>query len=1014
MNIKNITVGILAVSLAIGGIFVKFNSNENQSVYTPRNFNNGVRGNAGYAEYMHMLKADPTTGKINYNLVNEVRNQMLAKNKQNNKAALNLNWEHKGPDNVGGRTRAILVDKNNSNIIYAGSVSGGLFVSTDGSLTWSQVADHNGLDATNMMVSCITQTDNGRIFFGTGSQFEGVDSNGVSGNGNIGGFDGHHFIGDGVYEYVPSSGDVLPVLTTGNIPNNNAGDALSYINSIAAKGNRLYIGSTNGMIWADANGSGIYPTTFSGWTNPIEESTGVLEINPCQDIDIASDGSMLVCFSDKAYVSNSDAFGSFTKINKSGSRLVGAIAPSNPNVMYLLRANNRLISFDISTDKGASWDVIVPGGSGCVDPFRLDNCDTLHAQGGFTGALAVNPSDWGHVLVGGVQLYEWRHTVGSSPIGGDWIKTANLFPSPMNPYYVHADKHTIVWPTTSNVFIGCDGGVFKSSDAGTTWQARNYGYNVTSFYDVAVAANGLLLGGAQDNGTQLGGFGGMGTPLGTIEIMDGDGFDCAFSNFSAGIAYTTSSNGLLVRSGTGGTATEFYDFTLDNLIHPTPPAQTKEPFHTVITNWEHGKDSLSVDSIEFIFNDTVPVVIAPGDSVLAGETILAGTTIYYTSLTNGIELSYVVPADIVLDSIADTLKFVDPIQNKLALATTKGVFLTRDAARLNVLDAEWFNVEKSITVDPGTSTVVECMEFSADGNHLFIGYSTGQLYRVSNLSMGNTENALDISNTVTTSLDPDSNRVTTVDSIGYFPGVITGIAADPKNLENLIVTVGGYTTSDHVFRSTNAITATSPIGTFEAIQGSGLPYMPVYDAEIDFTDNDKVIIGTEWGVWASDNAFSAGAGSVTWSDESGNGMTHVPVFGVVQQHIHFPHSINPGYLYLGTHGRGFYMSTDLFTAIEENDFSDLEDGNSFISNLNVYPNPLNNVGMLAFDLKQKSNAKVKIYNLSGSLVKTIDLGHMAKGNHKEQFDASSLSVGSYILSLETGAERSVAKFMVTR
>ena len=92
MNIKTITTGFLVLTLTIGGILVKENFNTEKSVYTPRSiYNGGVSGQAGYAEYMMLLKADPATGKIDYNLVNQVRNEVMARSKQNNKAAIGLN-----------------------------------------------------------------------------------------------------------------------------------------------------------------------------------------------------------------------------------------------------------------------------------------------------------------------------------------------------------------------------------------------------------------------------------------------------------------------------------------------------------------------------------------------------------------------------------------------------------------------------------------------------------------------------------------------------------------------------------------------------------------------------------------------------------------------------------------------------------------------------------------------------------------------------------------------------------
>ena len=46
----------------------------------------------------------------------------------------------RGPNNYGGRTRAIAFDKRNTQIVLAGGVSGGVFRSTDGGGTWTRVA----------------------------------------------------------------------------------------------------------------------------------------------------------------------------------------------------------------------------------------------------------------------------------------------------------------------------------------------------------------------------------------------------------------------------------------------------------------------------------------------------------------------------------------------------------------------------------------------------------------------------------------------------------------------------------------------------------------------------------------------------------------------------------------------------------------------------------------------------------------------------------------------------------
>ena len=712
-----------------------------------------------------------------------------------------------------------------------------------------------------------------------------------------------------------------------------------------------------------------------------------------------TDGSLLVCFGGKAYISDqSDGLGDFTRHTLPGSRLSGATAPSNSDVMYVVGSSSSgtMAGLSITTDKGATWKELVPSGSAGVDPFRRSATETS-GQGGYDDAIGVDPSDWGHVIVGGIRLFEGRYTNLSSP-QGSWLLAASLFS-------VHADVHAVEFADANTIYIGSDGGVTKSSDAGNSWQERNYGYNVTSFYDVATAANGWIVGGSQDNGDVMitdGAFGG--TPISGVTLtptdgqISGDGFDVAFSNQGAGIVYATSQNGGLWRATASASGGGFFDADLQNVI-----TNVGVPFHTVIENWENSDDFTSIDSVKIMFTDSTPTLVGIGDTVYAGDTLFMNDTIRYSSLSNGTELQYIVPANIILNTPGDSLILQDPIQNRFAMATNAGVYVTRDAARLNAISTEWYRVS--------TLTGVNCLEFSADGNHLFIGRTSG-VRRISGLNTANDSLGLDIRAGGTFVLTTGTGSGTS--------GQVTGISADPNNVDNIIVTTGGYTTNNHVYRCTDATTGLS----MTSIQGPAspsatgyLPYMPVYDAVIDYTDNDKVIIGTEWGVWSTDNAFSAAFGSlVQWTDASGNGMTHVPVHGVVQQHLKsWQAPANSGVVYLGTHGRGFYEARELMvTSVQGNDDVIEDKDDSFVSNLSVYPNPLNNIGNLSFDLKENSETTVKIFNLTGSLVKTIQLGNQAKGNNTVQFDASALSVGSYIISLESGSERSIAKFIVTR
>jgi hypothetical protein len=987
MKIKSIIVGSLALGCAIGGTFFKMSSDNDQSVYTPRlSSSEVIRGNEGRAEYLNMLKADPATGLVDPVLVAQARNAVAARAQLSSKATLGINWNQIGPDNVGGRTRAVQVDINNPNTIYAGSVAGGLFVSYDAALSWTPVSSMQGTSGENLIISCLTQTDNGRVFFGTGCTFEGATG---------------PFLGNGVYEYDTNTGAILPVLVnSGSIPNNNSGASLNDINAIAAVGNKLYVGTTQGLRSADLV-AGLYPSNLLGWDNPISSVTS--NVN---DIDVGTDGSLLVCFGGNAYKSDDGSNGSFTQIpGVSGGRVQGAIAPSNSDVMYLVTESGGVLDeFSISIDRGTTWTSLIPN-SPCLDPFRQNDCGP-QGQAGYDMAMAVDPGDWGHVLVGGVQLFEFRYNPGSNPIGGSWWKSASLNEFTGNQgLYVHADKHIIHWPTSGTCYIGHDGGVSKSTDNGATWNTLNFGYNVTTFYDVATAANGFVVGGAQDNGTQMQTFGAFGnqTPLGTVEILGGDGLDCKFSNLGTGIAFATSQYGNLYRSTPGGSMAEFFG-TSD--LATWAGDRNFSDFHTVLGYWESTNDSLSIDSIPLVI-DSVGTIgyVNAGDTIFPGDTVFQGTTLYFESLTNSINLEYEVTADILLDSIADTIWVQDVIQSRMAIRAGNGVWITKDAARLNNSSpSKWFRVN--------TNGLVENIEFSSDGNSVFLGTRSGLLLRVDGLSTVNNDNS-----------DIDwitLGNVSNIKVLANFFGGTVNMAIDPNDNNNVIATLSGYTNNDHVYRFSSAMTDNTGDNNYEAIQGIGgtaLPFMPVYDVMVDYTDKNKVILATDWGVWSTDNAFSAlnGAG-VVWSDESGNGMAHCPVFAIEQQQLPSWQSMNSGNIYLGTYGRGFYMSNDLAVVSveeEENSLTD-DDKNKFASNLGVYPNPLNSVGVLEFDLNENVESTIRIFNLTGSLVKTIQLGKLAKGNHKVDFNASDLSVGSYIISLESGNERSVSKFIVTR
>ncbi|MEN8120376.1 MAG: hypothetical protein ABFS35_08515, partial [Bacteroidota bacterium] len=117
---------------------------------------------------------DPFTGRIPDN-IREKELKFIDNQKLNGKlkGAKATNWVHRGPFNVGGRTRALAIDVNNENIILAGGASGGMWRSTDGGSSWTKATGSSDLHS----VTAIAQdprSGKGNIWYYTTGELRGT------------------------------------------------------------------------------------------------------------------------------------------------------------------------------------------------------------------------------------------------------------------------------------------------------------------------------------------------------------------------------------------------------------------------------------------------------------------------------------------------------------------------------------------------------------------------------------------------------------------------------------------------------------------------------------------------------------------------------------------------------------------------------------------------------------------------------------------------------------------------
>jgi len=332
--------------------------------------------------------------------------------------------------------------------------------------------------------------------------------------------------------------------------------------------------------------------------------------------------------------------------------------------------------------------------------------------------------------------------------------------------------------------------------------------------------------------------------------------------------------------------------------------------------------------------------------------------------------------------------------------------MTKDGVKFSK-ECEWW----SIADLTGNAT---CVAYSKDANYVFVGMDDGKLYRVSNIALAyNRERAH--------AKSPYCIIATDQLQIPEFSGrFITSISIDPENAENVLVTLGNYGNESYVFRSTNALDSVS-VAAFTDITGN-LPKMPVYSSMIEMQNSDIAIIGTEYGVYTTNNLLDS---EVVWTVEN-QGIGVIPVFQIKQQTVYkagfvlesedpetadviFPSVENYGNIYIATHGRGIFRdNTYLTVGIEENKPNSISNP----SKVMVYPNPVEHYANVSFELPVNHDVFISIFDLSGRLIKTKNMNNLSKGNNEIKIDCSGFNTGAYLLNVQYGGQVHSSKFLV--
>jgi hypothetical protein len=426
------------------------------------------------------------------------------------------NWTFAGP--VGGpigtgagRIGFIRLDPTNPNTIWAGAPAGGLWKSTNGGASWTTNTDFLTVIGVSDVV--IDSTNTQIMYLATG---------------------------DGDHSDTYSTGVLKSI--DGGATWNPSGLAWTVTQGRTIRKLLIMPGSPS-TIMAFSN-AGIWRTTNSGtsWTQVLNSS--------CYDAEFMPQDPNTVYACGKNFFKSTNGGATWTTIttglpnSTNVNRLAIAVTEANTAIIYLVAgssANSGLHGFYKSTNSGASFTQVTISSPSNLLGWSSAGSD-VGGQSWYDLTIDCSPTNANEVCVGGINI--WRTTNGGTSwtLNGHW--TGSGAP------YIHADHHAMFYYNATTMFVGCDGGVYKTTNNGSSWIDLSNNLCIAQMYRIGLSGQtgspNLWLTGHQDNGTNLKNGATYARTLG------GDGMDCFIDRTNNSVMYGSYQVGGLNRSTNGG------------------------------------------------------------------------------------------------------------------------------------------------------------------------------------------------------------------------------------------------------------------------------------------------------------------------------------------------------------------------------------------------------------------------------------------------------------------------------
>ncbi|MBE0569998.1 MAG: T9SS type A sorting domain-containing protein [Ignavibacteriaceae bacterium] len=863
---------------------------------------------------------------------------------------------------VSGRVRGLDVHPTDPNIVYAGAAAGGIWKTTNGGTTWTDKS--SSLTRLTFGAIAIDPNNTNTIYAGTGETIWFYNTTTYEGNGLYKSTDG----GDNWTQITNGFG----IQTQFSDIEVNPGNSNVLLASLGSGNWNLSV-PTNQGIWRSSDAG-------ATWTR-------TLNVQNAFDVAFHPSNSLLAY----AASGNKVSAGGFYRSTDGGAtwiqsntglpaatsigRMQFELSPSSPLIIYALIYSNvalpggRATAAFRSTDGGVNWSQI---SSGVLISGTYDGGTTISDQGSYDLCLSVHPTNPDIVCFGNVELS--RTTNGSSI---SFVRNPSGYIIPGYSIgawacWSHVDIHKIHFAQSNGniVYMGCDGGVYKSTDAGLTWFNVNNNINTIQFYRVAShpTNSSILFGGAQDNGNFSTADKGA---TDWVFELSGDGMECFVDYSNPNYVFMSTQYGSLYRSTDGGSS-------WSNMVGSGSNTAWTAPY------WQHPTNS------NYIYAGWAYRIIRSTDK---------GNSWFYFSASNltsnritSVAQSKVTVANMM--SISSYFTTTPDIDRSTDEGATWTDITTNYTTFLSTAGLSGTNIQR-VVADPVSGTTFYITRAS---------YGGGQVLKTTNFG---------------------TNWTNITGNLPLVP--VNDLFIDPANINHL------YAGNDlGVYWTTNGGTSWVklsngmpfvPVLDFDFYSNAGTRYLRaathgrgVYELNIDSPLPVELSLFTakvlrNKGIkldWRTETEVSNFGFEIERSQKSNfNSQTEWKKIGFIDGH---GNSNSPKeYSYLDewiNYGSFYYRLKQIDTdgQFEYSKIIEVDAGsipNGFVLEQN-YPNPFNPITTIKFAVAETQKAELKVFDLLGNEVATLFNGIADGGKiYEAVFDAENYSSGIYFYRLET-------------